>query len=282
MKEQQHPIDKLFADKLAAAQQTPRKEAWAKLEGRLAQQQRQRAGAWWYAAAASVAVVALAGWWLVQGPLDSSRQLATRQVEKLPAKTSKFATGGEKTPSETNTIATNQTPVEAQNKSIEAAAPSGKSGNRTPQVGEWQPSIAPTRDLQVPQVAAQQRPSVDDHTTPTANPTVVPSVEPTKPISISNTPTVAYQQTQPVAPVLKENNTTIVMNLNESQSSLLDTPLSTTETTKTKKSSKLVRLFKQIRNAKDGEKVDWKEVGFDPTKILARADEKWDNEPKQK
>lgn len=41
-----------------------------------------------------------------------------------------------------------------------------------------------------------------------------------------------------------------------------------------KKPKYLSRFFKQIINAKNGDRVDWNEVGFKPAKILARAENK--------
>lgn len=41
-----------------------------------------------------------------------------------------------------------------------------------------------------------------------------------------------------------------------------------------KKPKYLTRFFKQIINAKNGDRVDWNEVGFKPAKILARAENK--------
>lgn len=44
-----------------------------------------------------------------------------------------------------------------------------------------------------------------------------------------------------------------------------------------KKEKYLSKLFKQLKNAKNGDRVDWKEVGFKPAKILARAENKLKN-----
>jgi hypothetical protein len=41
-----------------------------------------------------------------------------------------------------------------------------------------------------------------------------------------------------------------------------------------KKPKYLSRFFKQVINAKNGDRVDWNEVGFKPAKILARAENK--------
>ncbi len=40
------------------------------------------------------------------------------------------------------------------------------------------------------------------------------------------------------------------------------------------KSGKLLKLFKQLKNVKDGEPVDWNEVGFSPKGVLARVEGK--------
>lgn len=43
------------------------------------------------------------------------------------------------------------------------------------------------------------------------------------------------------------------------------------------KSSKFSRILRQLKNAKEGEAVDWDEVGFNPKKLMARADERIKN-----
>ena len=44
------------------------------------------------------------------------------------------------------------------------------------------------------------------------------------------------------------------------------------------KSSKLLRVLRQLKNAKEGEAVDWDVVGFNPKKLMARADQRLRNE----
>lgn len=43
------------------------------------------------------------------------------------------------------------------------------------------------------------------------------------------------------------------------------------------KSSRLGRIFRQLKNAKQGELVDWEEVGFNPKTLVARVDDKLRN-----
>jgi hypothetical protein len=45
-------------------------------------------------------------------------------------------------------------------------------------------------------------------------------------------------------------------------------------TTADKKDKYINRLFKQLKNAKNGDRVDWDQIGFKPAKILARAESK--------
>lgn len=44
------------------------------------------------------------------------------------------------------------------------------------------------------------------------------------------------------------------------------------------KSSKFVRILRQLKNAKQGETIEWDEVGFNPKELMARADERLKNE----
>jgi hypothetical protein len=38
------------------------------------------------------------------------------------------------------------------------------------------------------------------------------------------------------------------------------------------KTSRFTRVFRQLKNARAGEKVNWDEVGFNPKAVLARLD----------
>jgi hypothetical protein len=44
------------------------------------------------------------------------------------------------------------------------------------------------------------------------------------------------------------------------------------------RSSKFIRILRQLKNAKQGEAIEWEEVGFNPKKMMARADERLRNE----
>jgi hypothetical protein len=44
------------------------------------------------------------------------------------------------------------------------------------------------------------------------------------------------------------------------------------------RSSKFIRILRQLKNAKQGEAIEWDEVGFNPKKLMARADERLRNE----
>jgi hypothetical protein len=44
-----------------------------------------------------------------------------------------------------------------------------------------------------------------------------------------------------------------------------------------RKTSKFGKLWQQLKRAKNGEGVDWNELGVKPQKVLARADAKLEN-----
>jgi hypothetical protein len=276
MKEQQHPIDRLFAEKLKGAEQAPRPQAWAKLESQLGGQRRRRIGAWWFAAAASVAVVVLAGWWAFRDNTPAT-QLAEQTIKTGALKPQKSPT----TQDFAQVDKVDDTLVKIAQKAEKtdpATQQSSRVGTKPPQNSAPQVHQPVLEKSLAPQLA--QQPTLDNKL-PTPPTTKIDEGKTLDKPQVQTLPVVAAAEAKPSTPLPLEGNTTIVMNMNESlvKNAFKET---ITDTAKAKKASKLVRLFKQLKNAKDGEKVDWKEVGFDPTKLLARADEKWDSEPRRK
>lgn len=276
MKEQQHPIDRLFAEKLKGAEQAPRPQAWAKLESQLGGQRRKRIGTWWFAAAASVAVVVLAGWWAFRDNTPAA-QLAGQTIKNGALKPPKSPTTQDF--AQLNKVNGTSTKVAQKAVKTDLATPQSiRVGTKPPQNPTPQVHQPVLEKSLAPQLA--QQPTLDNKL-PTPPTTKIDEEKTSDKPQVQTLPVVAAAETKPTTALPLEGNTTIVMNMNESlvRNAFKET---ITDTAKAKKASKLVRLFKQLKNAKDGEKVDWKEVGFDPTKLLARADEKWDSEPRRK
>jgi hypothetical protein len=68
---------------------------------------------------------------------------------------------------------------------------------------------------------------------------------------------------------------TIVLNLVDSKEEVAQ--VIQTEEPSNKRQSKFSKIWQQLKRAKNGENVNWNEVGFKPQKLIARADAKIEN-----
>lgn len=270
---EKHQIDKLFANQLRDVEKTPRPEAWERLHGRLESQRRRRIGLWWYAAAASVLVATLAGWWMLK-PIALEPTIA--QHTGMPTKS---ATKQEKMkPNALDNQQTAQNSVAATNTVSIVHAKAGHINKieqkaTKPRQIEMLPTVLEPKSEQ--QIAQTNVPKNTE--SPVVNQTIDEKIK----TALTEQPIVAKVEPKLASQTL-EGNTTIVMNMNESKLPMMEELQPTIESDKTKKTSRVARIFKQLKNAKDGEKVDWKEVGFNPNRLLARADEKWEDAPRRK
>lgn len=77
--------------------------------------------------------------------------------------------------------------------------------------------------------------------------------------------------------VKKEEELTVIFTIANFKNENIEENTNVAKTQSEKKEKYINRLFKQLKNAKNGDKVDWDMVGFKPTKILARAENKFNS-----
>ena len=90
-----------------------------------------------------------------------------------------------------------------------------------------------------------------------------------KKIEESNTIVLVLENTKP-----KVEQETIVLNIVEPKEVITQATLNDVNT---KKETRLSKIWQQLKRAKNGENVNWNEVGIKPQKMLARADAKIEN-----
>lgn len=245
-------IDQRFAKKLAQHQTTPRAEAWQKLEGRLQKKEDKTVVVRWanmtrWAVAASILLVAGTWYFSVdEKAIQSTNQLSQNNTETTTATTEILA-------QKSTEVAGRQLDIKyTEAKSTESNLELkynnlAKNYISKPQEPQQQ-NIADsgkTEPIQLPKEETNHNTTVPNEILVATAETKMPEVEPlTIVFNVSN-----FKDAEPI---LAENDT---------------------EKTD-KKKSYLNRLFKQLKNAKNGDKVDWQEVGFKPAKILARAENK--------
>lgn len=257
MKNDLHPLDRRFGRALRQHEQTPRPEAWKRLEARMGREETRRFVPFWaYGVAASVALLLLAGIWWVRQPDDSGEnqpQLAATQkpaVEKpAPQPVKPEPTVSEKAsapvlPADAPHVAQHTTPKSA------ASAPK----TETPRKFR-QPEVVPVVKPELNVEASMQ----------------VAKAEQAQPSQPTEAPKPALAQITPPAPAVepaKAAPTTLVVTL--ANTDFDEKPA----TDQPRKRNRLGRLLRQLDNAKHGDRVDWNEVGINPPGLLARAEEK--------
>lgn len=252
-----NPVDDLFARKLRQAEIEPRDETWTKLQNRLQTKERRlvvgwQKGAW--LAAAGLSLLLVSGWVLWNNrspqPATIAQVLPVPTVKKIPIGEAK---PDERTVGIANNLAVNQ-PI-----SPKVLSPKTNSHNqlRTKKEASIEQSPDVRQQIETAKLIEKEieKPLL-----------IAPSISPN-----------AVAQTSP--PVQK----TVVMQLPEipvvaSVKSVIETtetPLIETAPTKNnRKTSRFARLMRQLKNVKQGERVDWDEVGVHPDKLLAKVTRK--------
>lgn len=261
--EKKHPIDQLFSERLGSYERRPSPAAWQKVNERLENKKTHLFGGWvTYTIAASLALLLLAGWWwLGNQPVDTNMASTATPNSGIAANQPK-----ETIERQNNEVMPHNSitkPVEAitttepQQVSTAKRIPSGL--------------LKTQESLGLKDVAKQETLAQENH--PSQPPAVInPVVEEKISTKLPEQQTMVAQVEPKYAP---EQHTTLVVNITSAED------LSTTKTItdeslideKVKKQSRVARIFKQLKKAKEGEQVDWNEVGFDPNRLVAKADE---------
>ncbi len=237
-------IDKIFSEGLHTYERQPRPQAWEKLEARLQKPKSKVLPIWWkYASAASVALLlGIGGYWFNNQKNNSVEQVA---VNKKPIIEKK----------QTQIVEKQVTPQVAE---VENNIPKKAKINTT----EKSQII---ENKQFAQLPPQQVFKAEEITQIAKTPTIEP-----KKIEEQNTIVLVLENTKP-----KVEEETIVLNMVETK------PEVVTQTDSndgiTKKETRISKIWQQLKRAKNGENVNWSEVGIKPQKMLARADAKIEN-----
>ncbi len=254
-----HPIDDLFAQKLGDWEPKPSPDLWKRIENRQEGKVRRLAGWYWYAAA-SVAMALMAGYivWQNQSKVATGTkgELATGdQIHRSKGDTPHVGSTSQNTSS---------LPTIAEVKRNESKVLTGEIGLPNQKML----TVDKTKTVVQPQVQALN-PVMDriEVATIQRNET---SPESLIPDSKLKTPL----QPLAVRPEIKDESLT-----DHAKGRVIIVHIETDDVNQEDhKSSKLIRILRQLKNAKQGEDIEWDEIGFNPKKMVARADERLRNE----
>jgi hypothetical protein len=237
-------IDKIFSEGLYKYERQPRPQAWEKLEARLQKPKSKVLPIWWkYASAASVALLlGIGGYWISNQKADSIEEVAIIKKAVSEKKQSQIV----------KTVIIPQVAI------VEKIIPKNmkfKVTHKSEIIENIQFAKSPQQQIikieEIKQIAK------------------IPIIE-SKKTEEQNTIVLVLENTKP-----KVEEETIVLNMVETkhevvaQSDLNDGAM--------KKETRLSKIWQQLKRAKNGENVNWSEVGIKPQKMLARADAKIEN-----
>jgi hypothetical protein len=237
-------IDKIFSEGLHTYERQPRPEAWGKLEARLQKPKSKVLPIWWkYASAASVALLlGVGGFWFNNQKANPVEEAA---VNKKPIIEKKQVQIVEKE-------------AIPQMATVEKDIPK----KEVPKLTQKHEIV---ENKQFAQLPLQQVIKVEEIKQIAKTPTIE-----SKKIEEQNTIVLVLENTKP-----KVEEETIVLNMVETKPEVVAQNDSNEGITK--KETRISKIWQQLKRAKNGENVNWSEVGIKPQKMLARADAKIEN-----
>ncbi|SDE73446.1 hypothetical protein SAMN04487996_106339 [Dyadobacter soli] len=278
-----HPVDDLFKRRLEGMERTPSENAWLKIQEKQpgsSRSARRLAAVWGWYAAAGVAAAVMGGYLVWQNQQDASPgSIQSRQtvaaakatqvdsvvspVEKLNAPIEQLAVTEKKDSAGVENVGKSLKPTYSAAGNSEtqlaqkqiAKAPDTKASNvKTPGIQVSNAQVEPVQNA--PVMALNEKPSVP-----------VNAIQP-EPLKKPATQDIKTLPDEPaVSQVNKpepEPTRTIV--------AVVET--GTNESEEKPRNTRFARVFRQLKNARAGEKVDWEEVGFNPKNLVARVDDR--------
>lgn len=266
-----HPVDDLFKRKLEGLERTPSENAWLKIQEK--QPVRNRPIVWGWYAAAGVAAAVMGGylvWQNQQSASPGSIQPQQTVAATKPASVDSAIYAAEKlnAPIEQLAVAEKKANAEVNNAGKVLKPAYNAPGNGETQIAQVD---------KAPNMKAPRIQTLNAQPEPVENAPVVAIVErPSVPVNAmqaepAKNPVVQGIKTLPDEPAVSQVNKpepeptrTIVAVVETGPSEAEEKPRST----------RFARVFRQLKNARAGEKVDWDEVGFNPKNLVARVDDR--------
>ncbi|WP_221389896.1 hypothetical protein [Dyadobacter sp. NIV53] len=247
-----HPVDDLFKRKLSDLEKQPSNMAWSRIQSEQ-KAVKKRFAAWIWYAAASVTIVLISGYlvWKVQNS-DAQKYTSEKTVAQIetPGRikikaTSLDSIAGSVLITEEKQIALvdNKITIRTQRKGKAVGKDSNSDLHKSEfhydadklNTGTDQIANVPLKNIPVEMPESAISPNFEKEIIPVSG------------LAAMNE---------------KAENRTIVVHVDTDNSNEKSKP------------SRFAKVFRQLKNARAGEPVDWKDVGFSPKVIVARVDEK--------
>ncbi len=244
-------IDDLFARKLSNLERTPSPDLWQRIEQGKEKESR-RLGGWYWYAAASVTILLMAGYLVWQNqPAMVDTQGQTARTEQVIKPLAEKQNAPDVNLSELEALANTQ-------KVEPARGDDQKSPVKRETFALAKKAIAPVQQM------TKQVPVLDD--------IQVAKVENTE-TSLQQLITETGEAVSTLQPVEVQVPGTALVDVAQKRIIVAHVDAEG-PANEDQRSSKFIRVLRQLKNAKQGDEVEWDELGFNPKKILARADER--------
>ncbi|MCF2445360.1 hypothetical protein L0657_15430 [Dyadobacter sp. CY345] len=254
-----HPVDDLFQKRLTSLEKKPSELAWKRIQEGQKKKSR-RIVAWVWYAAASVVLTLVTSYLVWQGQNDiSSPMHAGSEIAKVEKSTSKQAEVADSIQTESGSLS---------NDEAKSSLPSEQPTLAKREIVKESPSIKAKAERQA-EINSANQPA----------PVQIAKIEPVKAeeVKIENAEIQRSISTEKVIPKTvelaqrdeKKPDRTIIVEVEEPESEGKD-----------KSKSRLSRVFRQLKNVREAEPVDWEDVGFNPKSIIARADDRTNDDGK--
>jgi len=254
-----HPVDDLFQKRLTSLEKKPSELAWKRIqEGQKTKSRRIVAWVWY--AAASVVLTLITGYLVWQGQNDiSSAVPGSSEIAKVEQVIPKEDLSRDSIPTQNKSLL---------GKQLKTPSPVEERSLAKQEVSIESPSPKPNWERRV-EIGKIDRPASVQ----------VAKIEPakTEELKVEKTQVVQSIATEKVIPKTvelaqkeeKKPDRTIIVEVEEPVNELKD-----------KSKSRLSRVFRQLKNVREAEPVDWDDVGFNPKSIIARADDRTNDDEK--
>jgi len=254
-----HPVDDLFQKRLTSLEKKPSEIVWKRIqEGQ--KKKTRRMVAWVWYAAASVVLTLVTGYLVWQGQNDTfSPMPGNSEIARIKQIIPKEDLSRDSIPAE------NKSQLRGE---LKASSPAEQPSLTKQEVSDEAPLTKPNLERRT-EIAKIDRPA----------PVQVAKIESakTEELRVEKTEilqSVAHEKVMPKTVELaqreeKKPDRTIIVEVEEPVNEVKD-----------KSKSRLSRVFRQLKNVREAEPVDWDDVGFNPKSIIARADDRTNEDEK--
>jgi len=250
-----HPVDDLFKRRLSELEKKPSAAAWDKIQARTKKEHR-LAGWVWYAAA-SVVITLVAGYIVWNSERSNIETIGKEKKIAVISKPTEIAKEREivqeqkveQIPVSVKEIRVSFEDIALNEEKKQLQNPDNAKPNAKEPISVHKP---------IPNIEHQELAGND--------------------VELENEPIAKMPAIEKIAPIAEEVLAAKITPTPAEQTRIVVVAVETNDQDEDKpKSSKFSKVFRQLKNARAGERVDWEEIGFNPKNLVAKVDDRLRN-----